>query len=98
MSSTPASPQAARSPQLPELAGPADDLDPYSGMTRPQIGRIPSRRDHDPDLPANVVRTDAQGCARCHGIPPLLLASLQAALAQAQSEAETATVKAGARL
>jgi hypothetical protein len=37
-------------------------------------------------------------CRPCSGIPLAALAALQAALARTQAEAETATVKAGARL
>ena len=95
MSSTPASPQAVRSPQLPELAGPADDLDPYSGMTRPQIGRIPPRRDPG-ERARDLADYDGQ-CRHCQGIPIQALAAMQAALARTHAEAETATVKAGAR-
>jgi hypothetical protein len=57
---------------------------------------IPRRRDPE-ERAADLAAFDGQ-CRHCAGIPIQALAAMQAALATAQAEAETATVKAGARL
>jgi hypothetical protein len=66
---------------------------PATQLPRVVISNLRDREERAQEL------ADYDGqCAHCQGIPLQALHAMQAALARAQAETQTATVKAGARL
>jgi hypothetical protein len=96
--STPASPQAQLDPGLPESAGPMTEDGAGGAYPATQLPRVVISNTRDPEERAQELASYDGQCRHCKGIPIQALAAMQAALATAQAEAETATVKAGARL